>query len=109
MRPISSSNPGRCSGSSPRSAWRASRPRARAKRSSWRPCVLFATPAHRQYVVKGRTVPDRMPAPMVRAMDALATASTLGDVVLQQARRPLAAAPVVLAGRRVPTSASRRT
>ena len=65
--------------------------------------LLFATPATWQYVVnKARTAPDRMPAPMVRAMDALATASSPGDVVLQRPGGRWPPAPVVLAGRRVP-------
>ena len=65
--------------------------------------LLFATPATWQYVVKkARTAPDRMPAPMVRAMDALATASSPGDVVLQRPGGRWPPAPVVLAGLRVP-------
>lgn len=65
--------------------------------------LLFATPATWQYVVKkAHTAPDRMPAPMVRAMDALATASSPGDVVLQRPGGRWPPAPVVLAGRRVP-------
>ncbi len=76
---------------------------ARVERSSWLPLLLFATPATWQYVVKkARTAPDRMPAPMVRAMDALATASRPGDVVLQRPGGRWPPAPVVLAGRRVP-------
>jgi hypothetical protein len=65
--------------------------------------LLFATPATWQYVVKkSRTPPDRMPAPMVRAMAALATASSPGDVVLQRPGGRWPPAPVVLAGLRVP-------
>jgi len=64
--------------------------------------LLFATPATWQYVVKkARTAPDRMPAPMVRAMEALAAASRPGDVVLQRPGGRYPPAPVVLAGRRV--------
>jgi hypothetical protein len=64
--------------------------------------LLFATPATWQYAVsKARTAPDRMPAPMVRAMGALVTASRPGDVVLQRPGGRWPPAPVVLAGRRV--------
>jgi hypothetical protein len=65
--------------------------------------LLFATPATWQYAIKkAGTAPDRMPAPMVRAMDALATASSPGDVVIQRPGGRWPPAPVVLAGRRVP-------
>jgi hypothetical protein len=64
--------------------------------------VLLATPATWQYVdKKSRTNPDRMPASMVRAMAALAEASSPGDVVLQRPGGRWPPAPVVLAGRRV--------
>ena len=64
--------------------------------------VLLATPSTWQYVVKkAGTAPDRMPAPMVRAMGALAAASRPGDVVLQRPGGRWPPAPVVLAGRRV--------
>jgi hypothetical protein len=64
--------------------------------------VLLATPSTWQYVAKkARTAPDRMPAPMVRAMDALVGASRPGDVVLQRPGGRWPPAPVVLAGRRV--------
>jgi hypothetical protein len=64
--------------------------------------VLFATPATWQYVVKkARTAPDRIPAPMVRAMDALVGASRPGEVVLQRPGGRWPPAPVVLAARRV--------
>ena len=64
--------------------------------------VLLATPATWQYVVKkAGTAPDRMPAPMVRAMGALAAVSRPGDVVLQRPGGRWPPAPVVLAGRRV--------
>ena len=64
--------------------------------------VLLATPASWQYVIKkAGTPPDRMPAPMVRAMGALAAASRPGDVVLQRPGGRYPPAPVVLAGRRV--------
>lgn len=65
--------------------------------------LLAAGPASFQYAAKkARIAPDRIPAPMVRAMRVLATVSKPGDVVLQRpggARYP--PAPVVLAGRRV--------
>jgi hypothetical protein len=64
--------------------------------------LLLATPATWQYVVKkAATAPDRMPAPMLRAMDALAKVSRPGDVVMQRPGGRYPPAPVVLAGRRV--------
>ena len=64
--------------------------------------LLLATPASWQYVIKkAGTAPDRMPAPMVRAMTALAAASRPGDVILQRPGGRYPPAPVVLAGRRV--------
>jgi hypothetical protein len=64
--------------------------------------ALLATPASWQFVIKkAGTPPDRMPAPMVRAMGALAAASRPGDVVLQRPGGRYPPAPVVLAGRRV--------
>jgi hypothetical protein len=65
--------------------------------------VVLATPATVQYAVKkARTPPDRLPAPMVRAMVALERVSERGDVVLQRPGARYPPAPVVLAGRRVP-------
>ena len=65
--------------------------------------VALAAPATLQYAVKkAATPPDRLPAPMVRAMSALAAASRPGDVVLQRPGARYPPAPVVLAGRRVP-------
>ena len=64
--------------------------------------VLLATPATWQFAAKKATTPpDRLPAPMVRAVRALERVSRPGDVVMQRpgARYPPAA--VVLAGRRV--------
>src|SRR5262249_6822665 len=65
--------------------------------------ALLALSSTAQFVVKKATAPpDPLPAPMVRAMRALAAASRPGEVVLQ---RPLARyppAPVILVGRRVP-------
>jgi hypothetical protein len=64
---------------------------------------LLATPATLQYAAKKAATPaDRMPDPMVRAMDALVRVSRPGDVVLQRPGARFPPAPVVLAGRRVP-------
>jgi len=65
--------------------------------------ALLATPATWQYVVKkAGSPPDRLPAPMVRAVRALERVSRPGDVVLQRPGARYPPAPVVLAGRRVP-------
>jgi hypothetical protein len=65
--------------------------------------VVLATPATIQYAAKKAwTPPDRLPAPMVRAMAALEPVSARGDVVLQRPGARYPPAPVVLAGRRVP-------
>jgi hypothetical protein len=65
--------------------------------------VVLATPATWQYAVKKATTPpDRLPAPMVRAVRALEAVSRPGDVVLQRPGARYPPAPVVLAGRRVP-------
>lgn len=65
--------------------------------------TLLATPSTLQYVTrKVRVAPDRLPAPMVRAMAALERVSQPGDVVLQRPGARYPPAPVVLAGRRVP-------
>jgi hypothetical protein len=65
--------------------------------------VTLAVPSTLQYVVKkAQTPPDRLPAPMVRAMAALEHSSRPGDVVLQRPGARYPPAPVVLAGRRVP-------
>jgi hypothetical protein len=65
--------------------------------------VALATPSTLQYAVKKAGWPvGRLPAPMVRAMDALVPASRLGEVVLQRPAARYPPAPVVLAGRRVP-------
>jgi len=64
--------------------------------------LLLATPATWQYAAKKiHTPPDRLPAPMVRAMRALEAASLPGGVVLQRPGGRYPPAPVVLAGRRV--------
>jgi hypothetical protein len=65
--------------------------------------LVAAAPSPLQYAVeKTRVAPDRIPAPVVRAMRALAAASRPGDVVLQRPAGTLfPPAPVVLAGRRV--------
>jgi hypothetical protein len=65
--------------------------------------VVLAVPSTLQYAAKKATTePDRVPAPMVRAMAALERASARGDVVLQRPGARYPPAPVVLAGRRVP-------
>jgi hypothetical protein len=65
--------------------------------------LLLAAPASVEYAVeKLQIAPDRIPAPMVRAMHALVAVSKPGDVVIQRPGGALyPAAPVVLAGRRV--------
>jgi hypothetical protein len=56
-----------------------------------------------QFAIKKATEPpDVLPAPMVRAMHALAAASEPGDVVLQRPGARYPPAPVILVGRRVP-------
>jgi hypothetical protein len=65
--------------------------------------VTLATPATLQYATKKlHTAPDRLPAPMVRAMVALERVSEPGDVVLQRPGARYPPAPVILSGRRVP-------
>jgi hypothetical protein len=65
--------------------------------------AVFATPATVQLVVKKATTPpDRIPAPMVRAMDALERVSRPGEVVLQRPGGRYPPVPVILIGRRVP-------
>jgi hypothetical protein len=65
--------------------------------------VVLAVPSTLQYVVKkAETPPDRLPAPMVRAMAVLERVSRPGDVVLQRPGARYPPAPVILAGRRVP-------
>ena len=65
--------------------------------------ILLAAPATLQFAWKKATLPyDPIPAPMVRAMDALAAASAPGDVVLQRPGARYPPLPVVLIGRRVP-------
>jgi hypothetical protein len=65
--------------------------------------VLLATPATWHYAAKKAvTPPDRLPAPMVRAVAALERVSRPGDVVMQRPGARYPPAPVVLAGRRVP-------
>ncbi len=65
--------------------------------------VVLATPSTIQYAVKKASWPPaRLPAPMVRAMDALVPVSERADVVLQRPAARYPPAPVILAGRRVP-------
>jgi hypothetical protein len=72
-----------------------------------RPLVLAAAavlafPATVQFVIKKARLPyDPIPAPMVRAMDAVKAHSQPGDVVLQRPGARYPPLPVVLAGRRV--------
>ena len=66
-------------------------------------CVVLALPSSVQFAWKKATLPyDPVPAPMVRAMNALAAASRPGDVVLQRPGARYPPLPVVLIGRRVP-------
>lgn len=63
----------------------------------------LSLPATVQFVgKKATTPPDPIPAPMVRAMGPLATASAPGDVVMQRPGARYPPLPVVLIGRRVP-------
>ena len=65
--------------------------------------IALAGPATLQFAWKKATLPhDPIPAPMVRAMDALAAASSPGEVVLQRPGARYPPLPVVLIGRRVP-------
>jgi hypothetical protein len=65
--------------------------------------ALLALPATVQFAWKKARLPyDPVPAPMVRAMDALERASAPGDVVLQRPGARYPPLPVVLIGRRVP-------
>jgi hypothetical protein len=65
--------------------------------------ALLALPSTTQFVIKKATEPpDPLPAPMVRAMAALAADSRPGDVVLQRPGARYPPAPVILIGRRVP-------
>jgi hypothetical protein len=65
--------------------------------------VVLALPTTLQFLVKkSQEPPDRLPAPTVRAMDALRAASAPGDVVMQRPGGRYPPPPVVLVGRRVP-------
>jgi len=65
--------------------------------------ATLALPASAQFVHKKLTTPpDRIPAAMVRAMDALEAASRPGEVVLQRPGGRYPPVPVILIGRRVP-------
>ncbi len=65
--------------------------------------AVLAAPATVHFVVKKATTPpDRIPAPMVRAMDALERVSRPGEVVLQRPGGRYPPVPVILIGRRVP-------
>jgi hypothetical protein len=78
---------------------------ASRRQAAFAVAALFAlaAPATLQFAWKKATLPyDPIPAPMVRAMDALAAASAPGDVVLQRPGARYPPLPVVLIGRRVP-------
>jgi hypothetical protein len=65
--------------------------------------IVLGLPASIQFAWEKARLPyDPVPAPMVRAMNALAAASRPGDVVLQRPRARYPPLPVVLIGRRVP-------
>lgn len=65
--------------------------------------IALALPATIQFAWKKAQLPyDPVPAPMVRAMDALSGTGGPGDVVLQRPGARYPPLPVVLAGRRVP-------
>jgi hypothetical protein len=65
--------------------------------------VAMALPATVQFAVKKALLPpDRLPAPIVRAMGVLVRSSQPGDVVLQRPGARYPPAPVILIGRRVP-------
>ena len=65
--------------------------------------ALLALPSTVQFVArKAIEPPDPMPAPIVRAMRALAAASRPGEVVLQRPGARYPPAPVIMIGRRVP-------
>jgi hypothetical protein len=65
--------------------------------------ALLALPSTAQFVIKkAAEPPDPLPAPMVRAMRALAADSRPGDIVLQRPGARFPPAPVILIGRRVP-------
>jgi hypothetical protein len=65
--------------------------------------ALLALPATVQFVARKATQPpDPMPAPIGRAMRALAAASRPGEVVLQRPGARYPPAPVIMIGRRVP-------
>jgi hypothetical protein len=65
--------------------------------------ALLALPSTVQFAIKKATEPpDPLPAPMLRAMRALAADSRPGDVVLQRPGARYPPAPVILIGRRVP-------
>jgi hypothetical protein len=78
------------------------------RHSRWRVAVvavaaLLALPSTVQFVARKATEPpDPLPAPIVRAMRALAAASAPGEVVLQRPGARYPPPPVILIGRRVP-------
>lgn len=65
--------------------------------------LFLAVPSTLQFAVrKAETPPDRLPAPMVRAVEALRAAAPPGAVVLQRPGARYPPAPVLLANLRVP-------
>ena len=85
------------------SRWIEARPAWPARVAAAAAAAMLALPATVQFAVKKATEPpDPLPAPMVRAMDALAAASQPGEVVLQRPGARYPPAPVILIGRRVP-------
>ena len=65
--------------------------------------VLLALPSTVQFLGrKSQAPPDRLPAPMVRAVRALARLAEPGDIVLQRPAARYPPAPVLLANLRVP-------
>jgi hypothetical protein len=65
--------------------------------------LLLAVPSTLQFIVrKSKAPPDRLPAPMVRAVAVLRERARTGDVVLQRPGARYPPAPVLLANLRVP-------
>ncbi len=70
--------------------------------------ALLALPSTLQFAIKkANEPPDLLPAPMVRAMRALAADSRPGDVVLQRPGARYPPAPVILIGRPAPALEAR--
>ena len=85
------------------SRWIEARSSRRAGLAALAAVALLALPSTVQFAIKKATEPpDALPAPMVRAMAALAAVSQPGDIVLQRPGARYPPAPVILIGRRVP-------